>query len=1465
MRRRPRARSIRQLIGTLVAVATLGVLLGLPSAAFSSGGYRDAVLSDNPMGYWRLAESSGTTITDELGAGHSGSYTGAVTLGQTSPITSDSTDTAAYFNGGWGAIPYYADLNPTGNKLSIEFWWKGAAPDGAQFAVLKGYTSHSDPYYQYGVGAGPSGTVRVVVDTSGSFNPWDTGVSWPGDGSWHQIVLTYDGSVGSNNLKLYIDKTLRAQTNKTGNVRGYSSALGLMDILNLGSGYQTTGRLDEVAIYNSALSADRVSAHYDAAILPAAPTNTTLPPISGTAIEGQTLSADNGSWTGNPTSYSHQWRRCDSGGANCADISGATDSSYALTSADVDSTIRVAVTATNAGGSTSATSRATAVVAGSNLSLSYKQSVVADNPVGFWRLSESSGTTITDELSAGHGGSYSGAVTLGQSSPILSDQADTAAYFNGGWGAIPYYADLNPTANELSIEFWWKGSAPSAARFMVLKSYTSHADPYYQYGLGDDGTGKVRAVVDTSGSFNPWDTGIAWPGDGAWHQIVLTYDGSLDSNNLKLYVDATLRAQTNRTGNVRGYSSALGLMDILNLGSGFSTSGRLDEVAIYNSALSSARVTAHFAAAFTAPANTTVPSIGGTTTEGHTLSTSNGSWTGNPTSYSYQWRRCDSGGSSCSDISGATSSSYVLATEDVGQTLRVVVTATNAGGSGTANSAATDVIAPYAPPENVTPPAIAGTTTQGWTLTASTGTWTRSPSSLVAQWLRCDGTGDQCSDIDGASGTTYVISEDDVGHTLRVRITATNAVGSTSASSSQTDIVVALTHVSAPVIADGANQPGAAYNGPYISGTQWVQRDDGSYELHFQRRATGSWESGVYSCMPINDWPWNTCGLDNVGYDSAGYYFSFRKEIWDEFGPASGGIGVLQELEGETCGEMGLGGTPTPEDHPCYAKTWDVPMGYGDGDAYDNGFGCVSGDETDNLEFGGVNRGSGVAQASVEQVGSGVIATTSSASSTVGIDTSLLPEGETDFRVSAVDQEGNAGEAETFPLYVDRTSPDSVPNGGVSVSWYDRANNSLAVAWDPGSDPDLGDGSPGCGVTDSAVRYSINGGSMTDWETTDESQVEIPDVAMGDSVDVEVRQIDAAGNESNVTDNSLTVTSAAPEPVVETDLPPGEVCKPDESTGSECSAIAPLEFDPASLASSGEKSDDGFTYTRSRYENDADVRHLRNQGCSAAAGASGLVVLHFGRPAYFGRHYGTISNANSFLPNPAIRNAVNAFAKAFVRCSRRRNIWIDVALGTSNSCLKPPECHKLSPSLVDAGDAWNLNVRKANDFITEKSARKKRVLAVAADDIEPGFADTDFPRSDRFALGYNAADHSIRMLVDYGSVDPGQWTDGQVYKLAQGRHRDFPLPQTYVPGQIDDWFDLSVWGNANGSRGRLQFLGIMSEWRSGGFDPSLDPDYQAGCGLTPHDGYFDFLNRIEGDGRTFLIFPPFYATDIVCQ
>ena len=93
-----------------------------------------------------------------------------------------------------------------------------------------------------------------------------------------------------------------------------------------------------------------------------APKNVSAPTISGTAGVGEEMTATKGSWTGGVRSFAYQWQRCDVTGENCADVTGATGSSYGVRAADLGNTLRVVVTATNLAGSTSASSGTSAVV-----------------------------------------------------------------------------------------------------------------------------------------------------------------------------------------------------------------------------------------------------------------------------------------------------------------------------------------------------------------------------------------------------------------------------------------------------------------------------------------------------------------------------------------------------------------------------------------------------------------------------------------------------------------------------------------------------------------------------------------------------------------------------------------------------------------------------------------------------------------------------------------------------------------------------------------------------------------------------------------------------------------------------------------------------------------------------------------------------------------------------------------------
>jgi hypothetical protein len=121
------------------------------------------------------------------------------------------------------------------------------------------------------------------------------------------------------------------------------------------------------------------------------------------------------------------------------------------------------------------------------------------------------------------------------------------------------------------------------------------------------------------------------------------------------------------------------------------------------------------------PVNTALPTVSGTAQEGQTLTASPGTWSGNPTTTTYQWQRCDSTGANCSAISGAAFGVYTAQTADVGYTLEATVTASNSAGSATAASAPTLVVV-AAPP--TPPPPTTQTVTFPGSLTRKNGTQT---------------------------------------------------------------------------------------------------------------------------------------------------------------------------------------------------------------------------------------------------------------------------------------------------------------------------------------------------------------------------------------------------------------------------------------------------------------------------------------------------------------------------------------------------------------------------------------------------------------------------------------------------------------------------------------------------------------------------------------------------------------------
>jgi parallel beta helix pectate lyase-like protein/Big-like domain-containing protein len=121
------------------------------------------------------------------------------------------------------------------------------------------------------------------------------------------------------------------------------------------------------------------------------------------------------------------------------------------------------------------------------------------------------------------------------------------------------------------------------------------------------------------------------------------------------------------------------------------------------------------------PSSTAPPTIAGSPAIGQALVASNGTWTGSPSSFIYAWQRCNVAGSTCTAISAATASAYVVASADAGSSLRVSVTATSTGGTATAVSAPTAAVPVPTATSSIREGAILSGVVR-WTATAPAGT-----------------------------------------------------------------------------------------------------------------------------------------------------------------------------------------------------------------------------------------------------------------------------------------------------------------------------------------------------------------------------------------------------------------------------------------------------------------------------------------------------------------------------------------------------------------------------------------------------------------------------------------------------------------------------------------------------------------------------------------------------------------------
>ncbi|AOW78628.1 hypothetical protein A3Q34_18365 [Colwellia sp. PAMC 20917] len=561
-------------------------------------------------------------------------------------------------------------------------------------------------------------------------------------------------------------------------------------------------------------SSDQTASSTRTAISNAAPVNTVVPVMSGTASIGNALSSTTGSWTdadGDSPSYSYQWYRADdNGGTNEAAIAGATTNSYTLNSADAHQYLRVIVTANDGNGSSDQTASST------RTAISNAAPVNTVVPV-------MSGTASIGNALSSTTGSWTDA------------DGDTPSY-SYQW----YRADDNGGTNEAAIA----GA--------TTNSYTLNSADAHQYlrvivtandgnGSSDQTASSTRTAISNAAPVNtvvPVMSGTASIGNalssttGSWTDA----DGDSPSYSYQWYRaddnggtnEAAIAGATTNSYTLNSADAHQYLRVIVTANDG---NGSSDQTA------SSTRT----AISNAAPVNTVVPVMSGTASIGNALSSTTGSWTdadGDTPSYSYQWYRADdNGGTNEAAIAGATTNSYTLNSADAHQYLRVIVTANDGNGSSDQTASSTRTAINNAAPVNTVVPVMSGTASIGNALSSTTGSWTDADGdspSYSYQWYRADDNGGTNeAAIAGATTNSYTLNSADAHQYLRVIVTANDGNGSSDQTASSTRTAI---NNAAPVNTVVPVMSGTASIGNALSSTtgSWTDADGDSPSYSYQ-------------------------------------------------------------------------------------------------------------------------------------------------------------------------------------------------------------------------------------------------------------------------------------------------------------------------------------------------------------------------------------------------------------------------------------------------------------------------------------------------------------------------------------------------------------------------------------------------------------------------------------------------------
>jgi glucose/arabinose dehydrogenase/PKD repeat protein len=528
------------------------------SASTLTATYADAGPS-GPVAALAFDDASGTTARDASGFGNNGTLQNGPTW-----TTAGKYGGALTFDGVNDRVTIPDADNLDLSTLTLEAWVKPRVRGNWDNILLK-EGQNNLAYGMYATGDAATNKPNGAVGDAEVY-----GTSALGTGAWKHVALTYDGSA----MRLYVGGTLVAT--KT----GVSAPRTTDGVLSIGGDAVWAdeffdGQIDELRVYDRALTAAQVTTDMNTRI-GSAPADTTAPavsltaPAAGASVTGATdVRADA---SDNVGVQSVQFK-LDGANLGAADTSSPYGVTWDTTTASNGSHTLTAVARDAAGNTTTSAARQVTVA----------NQAAGPAPVLALGFNDGSGTTARDASGRGNTG------TLSNATWSSAGRYGSALSFNGtnSWVTVADSASLDLTS-AYTLEAWVKPSSLTPWDAVLLKEAPGTLS-YGLYASADAGNLVPNGWV---GFYDVYGTGT--PPSGQWTHLALTYDGTTES----LYVNGTLVAAR------PGVPPATASNDPLRIGGDAVWSdeffnGLIDEVRVYDKALTAAQVSADMQAPIT--------------------------------------------------------------------------------------------------------------------------------------------------------------------------------------------------------------------------------------------------------------------------------------------------------------------------------------------------------------------------------------------------------------------------------------------------------------------------------------------------------------------------------------------------------------------------------------------------------------------------------------------------------------------------------------------------------------------------------------------------------------------------------------------------------------------------------------------------------------------------------------------------